>query len=75
LSEVQIPQNCEVLKPMSILTPDEEAEYWAYEFQRTLAEMLKESTFLASDQHERRAAYLIQELELRGYRIVREKQK
>jgi hypothetical protein len=55
-----------------MLTETEDAEYWAYELQRDLAEALAESMFLASDQHERRAAYLIQELELRGYRVVRE---
>jgi hypothetical protein len=56
---------------MSILTPEEEASYWAYEFERRLAEILAESMYLATDQHERRAAYIISEIECAGYKVVK----
>jgi hypothetical protein len=44
-------------------------EYERYEFERELAGILKDSTYLAADQHQRRAIYILGELLLRDYRI------
>jgi hypothetical protein len=49
-----------------------EAEYWRYEAERELADILRESMYLAADQHTRRAAYILGELEMRDYRIVKD---
>jgi hypothetical protein len=56
---------------MSIDSDLDAAENYRYEVERRLAEILAESTYLAADQHNRRARYLMGELECSGYVILK----